>query len=71
MKTRPLQICSLLGLLLLTGGCLTQSYGPYSPDYFPRTTPPFRDSSTQNALPRTMTGEVHLGPPLAVSTHHV
>lgn len=64
MKTRPFPIASLLGLALLTG-CATEHYGPYSPDYYPNTKPPFRDTSGPVAAPKAYAGAINLTVPAA------
>ncbi|HXR05949.1 MAG TPA: hypothetical protein VN765_01385 [Candidatus Acidoferrum sp.] len=39
MKTTSLLIGTFL--IILTGGCMSDSYGPASPDYYPECSPPF------------------------------
>jgi len=50
MKANPLRLCPLL-LLLLVGGCLTEGYGPGSPDYYPVNNPPFLQMSNPRPTP--------------------
>lgn len=49
MKTTSLLMGTFLAIL--TGGCMSDSYGPASPDYYPNNSPPFTWNSRPGVPP--------------------
>jgi hypothetical protein len=53
MKTTSLLFGTFL--ILLTGGCMSDTYGPASPDYYPEYSPPFTAISKPLPVPAKAT----------------
>ena len=63
MKTTSLLTGTLL--TILTGGCMSDDYGPASRDYYPNNSPPFTWNSRPSAPAR---GKVTAARPLPAAT---